>query len=199
MPSRLNPLMLSLLVAPVMGCTPGPERDAREATTRYLEAWRFKDVQALYDAHAESSARGTYCTSSAFATLHDRVKRTSSPQACAEARAAGTDPKELDPETALLLQVVRFVCEEPEGTCRDYQRRVFDAALDASPAWSGALERAEVDSVDATESTARARVVLHHTCCEAPTRTTLTLERAPTGWRVAGPPLPSLPSTRQEP
>lgn len=198
MTRRTRQLALCLPLA-LACCAPGPERSAREAATRYLEAWRFKDTEALFAAHAESSARGTYCASPAFAALHDKVKRTSSPGACAEARAAGPAPEGLDPEAALLLQLVRFVCEEPEGDCRGYQRRVFDAALEVSPAWAGALERAEVDSVEATTSTARARVVLHHTCCEAPARVTLPLERAPTGWRVAGPPLPPLPATRQEP
>ncbi len=192
MPHRTPHLAAMLAaVAALAACTPAPEREARAAAERYLEAWRFRDADALFGAHAASSARGTYCSSSAFAALHDRIKRTTSAESCADARGRSPDA-DADPEVALLHQLVRFVCEEPSGSCRDYQRRVFDAWLTESMAWEGALERAEVASVEATEDTARARVELTHSCCAAPERMTLELELAPTGWRILGPPLPSL-------
>lgn len=114
------------------GCRADP---AKEATAAMLNALQYRDLSGVYTQHIESTGRATYCASMPFHRLMDRVKKSKpDAKACSQAKAT-SGATSLDDELKLFFQVVRFICEHPEGTCRDYGRLLFEQQLKQSALW----------------------------------------------------------------
>lgn len=114
------------------GCRADP---ATKATSTMLNALQYRDVTGVYAQHLESTGRSTYCASMPFHRLMDRVKKSKpDAKACTQAKSV-TDAKSLDDELKLFFQVVRFLCQHPKGTCRDYGRLLFEQQLKQSELW----------------------------------------------------------------
>jgi hypothetical protein len=99
---------------------------ARQAAEAYLMAMQYSDEDAAFKVHIDSTDDGTWCGSEQFSKILSRMREGADEKECRRARIL-TDarPEELDDEAMMLLQTMRFVCENPEGTCKDYARVTF--------------------------------------------------------------------------
>lgn len=179
-----------------LACERAPEaHPATEALEGYLMALQYGDAERLFVWHIEGTPAGTWCGSESFGALLDRVKQERTPETCQQVRAltAPAQAAPLEDEQALLVQTMRFVCEHPEGHCRDYAERVFRSGLEASPAWRVRLRGHTIERVQPgpEPGTAIAYVDLIYPEPIGTRHETLRLERTPLGWRVADP-LPEL-------
>ncbi len=162
-------------------------REVRAATATFLDALKYGDAQALVDAHIEGSPRSQWCTSESFRAVLESVRaRKPSAQECTQVRRAMRAGEEVTDEERLMLQTVRFICEEPNGRCHDYARRVFTSQLEDAPLW-----RARPTSYTIREVTLRGDgraavyVDLASAAPDAPRHITLHLQHTPLGWRVS--------------
>ena len=131
------------------------EHPAQQTASRFAQALKYADDQALFSLHVESSPQGTYCVSPQWARLRDGALKRADPTTCAQARALTRalaqqpdeptdeptgeptdDPQDdssEDAQLALMSQLMRFVCEQPQGSCRDYAQAVFLSELRRAP------------------------------------------------------------------
>jgi len=68
----------------------------------------------------------------------ERTKEQKTEQDCRDVRSFGPSRRAaLEEDAELLVQILRFTCEMPEGTCVDYARKVFETQLPKSDFWAG--------------------------------------------------------------
>lgn len=110
---------------------------ARRVARRFLEAVKYRDVDGAFRAHIESTSQGAYCRTDAFHRVMERTRREKTKFDCRDARKLDARERAaLDDDAALLVQILRFTCENPEGDCLDYQERVFESHLPSTVFWS---------------------------------------------------------------
>lgn len=104
--------------------------DARRAAEDYLTALQYGDEDAAFKNHVETTPQGTWCGSEGFEKILERMRKGADEKECRRAEIL-TDarPEELDDKAMMLLQTMRFVCENPEGTCQDYAKKTFSSRL----------------------------------------------------------------------
>lgn len=113
-----------------------PSHPAVKVVESYLEAVQYRDVERAWNHHVESTERGLYCSSDAFEKVLERTREEKTERDCRDVRKVGPERRaSLEEDAVLLLQILRFTCEHPEGTCRDYAREVFTTQLPKSKIW----------------------------------------------------------------
>lgn len=144
--SRWRALGIALVaIAGLFGCEPGASEDgdtapppARQTARGFLKAVQYGDVERAWEMHVASTEQGAYCQSKAFADVLEKTRETMTEADCKGA-------KELDPtrraslaaDARLLVQILRFACEYPDGDCVDYQKQVFTSQMPESSLGTG--------------------------------------------------------------
>lgn len=125
----------------------GQQLPSAVAARDFLEAVQYRDVDRAWLRHVESTRRGAYCKSEAFAKVLERTRQEKTKADCDSAtRVSDRERAALEDDAELLLQILRFTCEHPEGDCLDYQRRVFTSQVPQTEFWSN-LENFEIRRV----------------------------------------------------
>ncbi len=166
---RIAALLLAVFV-PLAGCvstcgSPAPaRRDAGEASPperalrQFLEAVQYRDVERAWKRHAASTDQGAYCRSGAFEKVLQRTREEMTERDCRDAEKMDAERRaRLEEDAALLVQILRFACESPEGRCVDYQRRVFVSQVPESDLWED-LEGFEIGEIRVDGERAKAYV-----------------------------------------
>lgn len=162
---------------------------SEQVLTSYLEAFLYRDATLAFEADVASSEQGRWCAMGSFRQLLTRLSAEQDAQKCAHAREVTSSEEAfaaLDAEQALMVQTLRFVCEHPKGSCRDYARQVYGATLSENPYWRERLQGYEVARVVPSDegSSATAHVELDYAQPFGKHRETVELRRLPDGWRV---------------
>ena len=121
-----------------MGCNRErtPSHPAADRARAFLEALQYEDVERAYDHHVKSTEHGVYCRSESFQTVLERTRRRKTETDCEDARTLSPRRRaSLEADAELLVQILRFTCEHPEGDCRDYAERVFKSQWPKSRLW----------------------------------------------------------------
>lgn len=182
----------SLLVAALCaGCKDnGAEHPAADRARDFLEAVQYGDFESAAAMHIDGTERGFYCASQAFDASADEARRAATDEECERLEQLGSgDFERFEPEARLLVQMVRFYCEEPDGDCRDYGRRVLESHLRAVEHSEGptpwSFEEFELKKVVGDDDEAVAYLDLHGGAdAQRPTHETLTLRRVDGQWVV---------------
>jgi len=115
-----------------------PSHPAARAASTFMEAVQYRDVDGAWERHLESTEQGIYCSSESFRTILDRTRDEKTETDCEDVRNFGPERRaELKQDAEFLVQILRFVCEMPEGTCVDYARKVFESQVPRSEFWAG--------------------------------------------------------------
>lgn len=185
--------MCALLLLSVFGCqeskAPEPARgaEAREALDGFLTALQYGDFDGVYFGHIESTPLGYWCASESFSQVLEATREARTDAECERARKI-TDAQglEIDDQTALLVQTMRFVCEQPQGRCHDYARRVMKSTVESSPYWATRLQGWTVHKfLPKGDDAATAYIDLMYPAPVGTQRETLELRKTPLGWRVS--------------
>ena len=143
-----------------------------------------------FTSHLDATPLGTWCGSRAFRELLQKLRAGKNEQECERARAL-TDarPEELDDDAMMMLQTMRFVCEQPQGRCHDYARKVFTSRMQGLEVERGALKSWRVTKELPGEGAEQ--VVLYVDLEYEKTgkkRAVMTMRQTPLGWRVSNEP-----------
>lgn len=185
-----------LLIAAALGlgaCERSPgaptTEPSREAIEGFLMALQYGDAEGAFRWHVESTPASTWCASRSFRELLERVREGRGDAECERARAiTEAQPEGVGDASMMLVQTMRFVCEQPEGRCADYSWRVFESGLTATPAWRVRLQGFAVPRIEGEG--AEAAVAYVDLIFPEPIGTrheAVRLVRTPLGWRVATP------------
>lgn len=121
---------------------------------RHLDAYVYGDISGATQTHIASTMQNTWCTSRSFMSLFDRLQRSKDDAACEQVAAVTSDAgalATLKDEELLMMQTMRFVCEQPEATCQTYSEHVYRSTLEQTPYWTGRLERYEIRTMTEQE------------------------------------------------
>jgi len=127
---------------------------AEQTARGFLKAVQYGDFERAWKLHVASTRQGAYCRSESFADVLARTREEMTEADCEGAR--GLDPTRranLADDAQLLVQILRFACEHPDGECLDYQREVFTSQMPNSTL-AGALDAFEVGEVRVDGATA---------------------------------------------
>ncbi|MFW5968257.1 MAG: hypothetical protein ACOCV2_12100 [Persicimonas sp.] len=127
-------LALVLVAALWVGCKDRPEQHpATDRAVAFLEAVQYGDFERASAMHVDATERGFYCESRAFDELTERAREAATDEECERlADLSAADLERLETEAHLLVQMVRFFCEEPEGGCEAYGERVLESHMETS-------------------------------------------------------------------
>ena len=112
--------------------------EAFTALDAYLEAFVYGDAKGAFSRHVASSGQSVWCESERFAAALAALRTRRDEASCQAANAVTEDRaalEELDAQQQLMMQTLRFLCEQPEGSCRDYAERVYRSSLASAPLW----------------------------------------------------------------
>jgi hypothetical protein len=144
-------------VGEAAGTDTGPTAVERRARA-FLKAVQYRDVERAFDQHLEQTDQGVYCASDGFQKVLERTRDEKTEKDCEDARKMSPQARAaLEDDAELLVQILRFACEQPEGTCRDYARQVFTSQLPRTDFWRG-LENFEIREVHREGASATAYV-----------------------------------------
>ncbi len=177
--NRSHTCVVALLL---LGCESA--HASSEVAHSFVEALRYGDRVGLYAAHVESTDQSEWCRHE-FKNLLAKARSEVEPEDCGELRAmSNADLVELPDELRLAVQVSRWTCENPAGSCRDYSRSVFEHALDGHPLVVNKPGGATIRRIVGDESHAAAYVDI--TTDSGVQHVTLQMKHVGSGWRVAG-------------
>lgn len=133
-------LALVLVAALWVGCKDRPaEHPAAERATSFLDAVKYGDLERASGLHVDATERGFYCESKAFGELTERAQEAATEEECERLASLGAaDLERFDTEARLLVQMVRFFCESPDGDCDEYGARVLESHMETSEKHGGA-------------------------------------------------------------
>lgn len=115
-----------------------PNHPAARAASAFLEAVQYRDVEGAWERHVESTQRGVYCSSESFQKILERTREEKTETDCEDVRDFGPERRAaLKQDAEFLVQILRFTCEMPEGTCVDYARKVFQSQFPKTDFWAG--------------------------------------------------------------
>lgn len=164
--------------------------EARQAAEAYLVAMQYGDEDAAFKVHVDATDAGTWCGSEQFEKILTRMRSGADEKECKRAQIL-TDarPEELDDEAMMLLQAMRFVCENPEGTCKDYARVTFFSSCAQLEATRGKLKNYIIqrESPDASGSEVTLYVDLDYGTPPIK-RAAIHLKKVGSGWYVTDDP-----------
>lgn len=129
-----------------------PSQPSARAAAKFLEAVQYRDVEGAWEHHLESTKGGVYCSSEAFQKVLARTKKEKTERDCRDVQKFGPRRRaDLKEDEELLVQILRFTCEMPDGTCIDYARKVFETQMPKSEFWARVanFEIAKVRAEDA--------------------------------------------------
>ncbi len=183
----------TLLAVATAGCKADPAaHPAKQRLVAFLDALKYKDAEHAAALHVESTNQGLYCHSKAFAHALSKARAKATPAECARVDKLGAAKLDrLSSEARLLVQIVRFACEQPKAGCAAYGQRVLQSQLDhlvhrgAGSRW--AITDYKIQKVLGGANQAVAYVDLVHTGDRARTHQTLTLKKVGTKWYVSEP------------
>jgi hypothetical protein len=142
------------------GTTRASAHPAGEAARAYLDALKYRDADSLFEHHVAGTRAGSYCGSETFQRIWSHLSEARTERDCEEARVVTERrPRGLGEEARLAFQVLRFQCEHPEASCRDYAREVFDAQRVESLLWRAPLVDYEIGRIISGESEASSEVL----------------------------------------
>jgi len=164
-------VVLAVLTLQTAGCleecnssTSQPSTDvehsspAERAAREFLKAVQYRDVERAWRRHAASTRRGAYCRSEAFSKVLARTRRQKTETDCRDARSVtGRRRDQMAEDAALLVQILRFACEHPDGDCLDYQKEVFFSQFPETSFWLN-LDGFEIGDVRSEGETAKVYV-----------------------------------------
>jgi hypothetical protein len=164
----MMPVVLGLLALQMAGCPgdcgsskSGPSSDVGQrspverAAREFLKAVQYRDVEGAWRLHAASTHRGSYCRSEAFAKVLSRTRNQKTETDCRDARNLTERQRDdMAEDAALLVQILRFACEHPDGDCLDYQKEVFFSQFPETSFWL-TLDGFEIGEVRTTGETAK--------------------------------------------
>jgi hypothetical protein len=110
-----------------------------------LEALRYGDLDRFVELHVEASEASVYCAEPAMKRLWEKAGTVAESGRCGG--LDGVDGESLDEtpdELRFLLQVVRFRCENPNGTCAAYGATALRDGASRSPLVTGTISGWEV-------------------------------------------------------
>jgi hypothetical protein len=126
------------LLAGLVSCKDGPGEDDRPAhpaqarAGEFLDALKYGDAKQAAALRLESTGQGFYCQSDKFTDVLEMARAKRSEAECARLSEAKDERlDELSAEARLLVQIVRFSCQHPDGDCADYGQRVLRSHLAA--------------------------------------------------------------------
>lgn len=115
---------------------PPPDPPSVRALEAFLKATKYRDVEGAFEHHVESSRQGVYCQSKSFQRVLKRTRQRKTAADCRDVRALPHSKRSaLKDDAELLVQILRFVCEHPDGGCVDYAREVFATHLPTTTFW----------------------------------------------------------------
>ena len=128
--------LIATLCGVLLACCACQQHPAQQVASQTLEGLKYRDAAGVAAHHIEGTSAGTYCRSAAFGRVLTKLRQAApDPALCQRLRQPqAAPPGEADP-AGLLRQVGRFVCEDPQGGCREYGRRVFSSQLQQSGLW----------------------------------------------------------------
>jgi hypothetical protein len=196
-PLALLSLLLSGWMLAATGCDapestspPTFDHPAAERVRSFLQAIQYRDVERAYQLHVESTEQGIYCSSDSFKKVLERTRKRKTKTDCRDARKLSDRRRAaLENDAELLVQILRFTCEQPDGDCRDYARRVFTSQWPESRLWQR-LDDFELKRVDPRdgEAVVYVDVVRKHEGTRRVFHRSLTLKRYGGEWYVADQP-----------
>lgn len=124
-------------VIALSACDSAPAHPSEPTLVAALQAVQYGDASGFTRLHVESTDGSVYCTEKPMQRLWERAGDVAEADRCANLEAVtGDELEEAPDQLRFLLQVVRFRCESPVATCRDYGARALQDGLTASTLWS---------------------------------------------------------------